>query len=353
MSPTRFLRISKSSLPPILLGSATPWTVKRVRRFYDSIAEIFEAWVERCQSPHTQRAYRGDVMAFVGFMRITWPKEAIRLLAVSVKDVQAFRKAMMANDAAPKTINRRIASLSSFYKYLAASSSELRLPIIVPNPAHAQFIRRGITDPREETRALSATRARQLLAMPASESVIDYRDRAILKLYLYTGIRLSTGCRLNVSDFHYDEDEATIRLHEKGDKRRTIGLHFVAAQAISEYLQQSGIESGPLFRPLLNARSKKLGHGRMDEATMYRVIQGYLDQLPAARKGTGASDGAPRTHPFTPHSLRATAATLLLDAGVDMRKVQDLLGHRHITTTQIYDKRRRRTSESASHDMPI
>ena len=56
---------------------------------------------------------------------------------------------------------------------------------------------------------------------------------------------------------------------------------------------------------------------------------------------------------YTPHSLRSTTANLLLDAGVDIRKVQELSGHRHITTTQIYDKRRRRTSESASHDVPI
>jgi site-specific recombinase XerD len=56
---------------------------------------------------------------------------------------------------------------------------------------------------------------------------------------------------------------------------------------------------------------------------------------------------------YTPHSLRATTATLLLDAGVDIKKVQDLLGRRHITTTQIYDKRRIATSQSASHDVPI
>jgi site-specific recombinase XerD len=318
MSPTRSLRISKSTLPPILLGSATPWTVKRVRRFYDSIAEIFEAWVKRCESPHTQRAYRGDVMAFVGFMRIRWPREAIRLLAISVKNVQTYRKAMIVNDAAPKTINRRIASLSSFYKYLAASSSELRLPIIVPNPAHAQFIRRGSTDPREETRTLSATRARQLLAMPAGETVVDYRDRAILKLYLYSGIRLSTGCRLNVSDFHYDGDEATVRLHEKGDKRRTIGLHYAAAQAISEYLEAAGITSGPLFRPLLNSRSRKLARGRMDEHTMYRLIRTYLNRLPGAKKVAEHQAQSSAGHIHTPHSLRATTATLLLDAGGQM-----------------------------------
>jgi site-specific recombinase XerD len=83
----------------------------------------------------------------------------------------------------------------------------------------------------------------------------------------------------------------------------------------------------------------------MDPATMYLTIQAYLEKLPGAMK-----DGR---CVYTPHSLRATTATLLLDAGVDITKVQELLGHRHITSTQIYDKRRRTTSESASHDVPI
>ncbi len=78
---------------------------------------------------------------------------------------------------------------------------------------------------------------------------------------------------------------------------------------------------------------------------MYRVIAGYVEKLPGAVK-----EGA---RLYSTHSLRATTATLLLDAGVDIRKVQELLGHRHVTTTQIYDKRRRTTKESASHDVPI
>jgi site-specific recombinase XerD len=83
----------------------------------------------------------------------------------------------------------------------------------------------------------------------------------------------------------------------------------------------------------------------MSEASMYRVIARYVARLPGAVK-----EG---TRLYSTHSLRATTATLLLDAGVDIRKVQELLGHRHVTTTQIYDKRRRTTKESASHDVPI
>ena len=341
-------------LPPILAGFATPRVRKQAERFYYSVAEIFEAWVNRRKSPHTRRAYREDVMAFVQFLGIQWPQASFELLTATIRDVQAFRQELIARDLAPKTINRRISSLSSFYKYLAAAAAELRLPITVPNPAHAQFIARESTDPRDETRALSATRARQVMGMPAGDSLTDYRDRAILKLYLYSGVRLSTGCRLKVSDFHQDGEEATIRLHEKGDKRRTIGLHYAAAQAIAEYIEHAGITSGPLFRPRLNPRSKKLAKRSMDPVTMYRLIESYLERVPGALKEVERLDGsAKRECLYTPHSLRATTATLLLDAGVDITKVQHLLGHRHITTTQIYDKRRRSTSESASHDVPI
>lgn len=83
---------------------------------------------------------------------------------------------------------------------------------------------------------------------------------------------------------------------------------------------------------------------------MYRLIMGYLERLPkAAHAEGGAATG--NTHgPYSPHSLRATSATLLLGAGVDIRKVQELPGHRHVTTTQIDDKRRIAATQGASHD---
>jgi integrase/recombinase XerC len=352
---TELVPVVKSELmPPVLAGHATPQIAERVERFYVSIAEIFERWVTRRKSAHTQRAYREDVMSFVKFMGFEWPRDAIELLAVSLKDVQAFRDELIGKDAAPKTLNRRISSLSSFYKYLGAAAAELRLPITISNPAHAQFIARESTDARDETRALTATRARQLMGLPVGDGVLAYRDRAILKLYLYSGVRLSTGCGLKISDFHQEHEQATIRINEKGGKRRTIGLHFAAAEAINEYIEAAGLKSGPLFRPQQNSRNEELADRHMNPVTMYLLIQSYLSRLPGALVEEERPDGSKgKKCIYTPHSLRATTATLLLDAGVDIRKVQELLGHRHITTTQIYDKRRRSTAESASHDVPI
>jgi site-specific recombinase XerD len=166
-----------------------------------------------------------------------------------------------------------------------------------------------------------------------------------LKTYLYTGIRLATACRLRVKDFHQDGEQATLTINEKGNKHRTIGIHFAAAEALAEYLAKASLETGPIFRARRAVHSTELGGRPMSEPSMYRVIASYVARLPSAVK-----EG---TRLYSTHSLRATTATLLLDAGVDIRKVQELLGHRHVTTTQIYDKRRRTTKESASHDVPI
>ncbi len=332
------------SLPPVLLGRATLEVQEKVGKFFASVADIFETWVARRKSKHTQRAYRQDVMSFVRFIGLRWPEDSHQLFTVSLKEVQAWRDSLVKENAAPKTLNRRVSSLSGFFKFLAVTAAELRLPITVPNPAHAQFIARGSTDARDETKAMTATRARQLMGLPTGDTLLDYRDRAILKFYLYTGARLSAGCRLKVSDFHHDGDEATVRLSEKGDHRRTIGIHFTAAQAIQEYLERAEITSGPLFRTRLNPKSRKLAEHGFTPVSMWRLLVSYLEELPGALRERQEPDGTVvKECVYTPHSLRATAATLLLDAGVDIRKVQDLLGHAKPTLsprpTQQYDRR--------------
>src|SRR5688572_32143920 len=84
-------------LPPILAGQFTPATKHRVEKFYSSIAEIFEAWVTRRQSPHTQRAYREDFMTFVKFADIAWPDESWKIVTVSIKDDRGFRRQLIAD----------------------------------------------------------------------------------------------------------------------------------------------------------------------------------------------------------------------------------------------------------------
>ena len=87
-----------SGLPPILAGNATPDTRQRVGQFFSSVASLFESWVTRRKSAHTQRAYREDVMSFVRFMGIEWPDQATALFSVSVRDVLSFREELLAKN---------------------------------------------------------------------------------------------------------------------------------------------------------------------------------------------------------------------------------------------------------------
>ena len=101
-------------LPPILEGCYTVTVEERVRRFVLGVPEMLERWISRRASPHTQRAYRQDLFTFIAFADIAWPAEAPGLFNVSVAQVHNYRDWMIARDDAPKTINRRISSLSGF-----------------------------------------------------------------------------------------------------------------------------------------------------------------------------------------------------------------------------------------------
>jgi site-specific recombinase XerD len=344
-------------LPPVVAGHESPVVRKKLESFYMSVAHMFEAWVKRSENYHTQRCYRRDVLSFIEFLNIDWPVDSWQLLKTSVEDVRRWRSFMSdEKDFAPKTLNRRISSLSGFFQFMREVAADAKLPIIVQNPAHKDFIKRPATDPVEETKPLTANQARKLMGYPAGDEILDFRDRAILKFYLFTGARIATGCNLDVADFRFDEDDSTIRIEEKGrsKSKRTIGIHPEAAEAIHEYIEKAGIVSGPLFRARLNSRSEKLGKKRIGLTAMYELLLRYLEKLPRSHKTIELPDGTTvKRCIFTPHSLRATTATMLLKSGVDIIDVQTLLGHRHVTTTQIYDKRVRQTTDSASHKVPF
>jgi site-specific recombinase XerD len=358
-------------MPPVLAGHGTPEVREAVGRFYASVHAMFEAWIARRQSPNTRRAYRRDVLDFVEFLGIPiattqtagkpvktiHPDHGWQLLKATVPQVQTWRDFLHEErNAAPNTLNRRVSSVSGFFRFMREAAAEARLPITVPNPAHSQFISRETQQPVTPTEALTATRARQLMSLPEGESVLAYRDRALLKLYLYTGARIGTGCRLKVEDFIDDDEDPKVHIQEKGrgKSKRPLGINAIAADAIREYIARAELTSGPLFRPRLNPRSEKLATRAMEGSTMYRLLQSYLERVPQAMKEHELQDGSKQIRClYSPHSIRATTATLLLDAGEDIREVQKLLGHKHITVTQVYDKRRRGTKDSASHRLAV
>src|SRR5213080_3394769 len=169
---------NKNLPPPVLGGNVTGAVRRRVEDLLFSLASCFEIWVTRRQS--------------------------LRILA-TIKVVHAFRDDLVTRDAAPKTLNRRISSVSSFYKHLGAAAGELRLPITVPNPAHAQFIARQSTSPGREQGPLGNPGAPGHGHACRPQCSRIPRSRAP-DIFLYSGARLSTACQLKVSDFHQDGD---------------------------------------------------------------------------------------------------------------------------------------------------
>lgn len=196
------------ALPPVLAGHETPAVREATERFYASVHAMFEAWLARRMSPNTRRAYQRDIIDFVEFIGVPTvkiklggkpvttidPEYGWELLKATVPQIQAWRDFLHGErNAAPNTLNRRVSSVSGFYRFMREAAAEALLPITVPNPAHSQFISREVQEPVSPIEALSATRARQLMSLPEGESVIAYRDRALLKFYLYTGSRIGTG----------------------------------------------------------------------------------------------------------------------------------------------------------------
>lgn len=345
-------------LPPMLPGHDTPVINARVRSFLGSVAAMFEAWVSRRENPNTQRAYRTDVMDFVRFKGIRWPDDDWQILKSTIPDVQEWRRFMVeVEHRAPKTILRRITSLSRFYEYMREQAAEFRLPLIVPNPAHKTHIPRDEAQPVSPTKELTASRVRQLKQAVVGDDLLAHRDRAVIWFYLYTGARIGTGCRLRIEDCHFDDFEdpyVLIQEKGKGTSRRKVGLNAEAAEVIQEYIAHAGLTSGPLFRARKSSRSAKLSDRSINAASMYRLIQEYLAKLPRATREVELHDGSKvRRCVYTPHSLRATTATQADEAGVPVTAIQELLGHSQLKTTQTYIKRRRTSKESASHRLPF
>jgi integrase/recombinase XerC len=268
---------------------------------------------ERQVSPHTLQAYRRDLDAFTryldGHYGGTWGFGRVDRLGI-----RSFLGEMQRHGLAKRSMARALSAVRSLYRFLQMHHGLDRSPVRASKAPKLGRRLPGYLD-RSRTDALfeaAETRARE--SDPAS-----CRDLAILELFYSSGLRLSELTGLNLPDLDLLSDQVKVR--GKGRKERLVPMGSRANQALRRYLE----EREPLARlPRADRQAVFLGRGgrRLTPRTVQRIVQ-------RAFLAIGA-DGL-RTH-----SLRHTFATHLLDAGADLRAVQELLGHASLSTTQIY-----------------
>ena len=280
-------------------------------------------WFANLDNPNTRRAYRNDLNEFMTFVGITSPEE---LRLVTRAHVLAWRKDLERRELAGGTIRRKLAALSSLFEYLSDANAVTHNPV------------KGVRRPKVEsyegkTPALGDAQARHLLKLPAGEDLKPKRDRALLSLLLYHGLRREELSQLTVQDVHARRGVPHLRVHGKGGKVRHIPLHPGTQELLTDYLEASGHaheKSGALFRPIRNNRTGELDRMLSGDG-IYKLVRGYAKQL-------GVAIGV--------HALRATAATNALEHEADIAKVQEWLGHANIATTRLYDRRKSRPEDS-------
>ena len=288
----------------------------------------FLEWLANISNPNTRRAYRHDLAEFMNFVGLREPEEFSR---VNRAHVLAWRKDLEQRSLKPATIRRKLSAVSELFDFLCEENSILR------NPVH------GVKRPREganegKTPALSDAQVRRLLDSPPPDTLKGCRDRAILAVLLYHGLRRGELCRLQVQHYQLRRGVPTLIVHGKGAKIRYLPMNPRAVALVEDYLTTAGHqadESGALFRPIKDS-SGALGHP-LNASSIYKdVLKRY------------AVDARIPPNMLRPHVLRATAATNALEHGSDITKVQEWLGHQSITTTRLYDRRRSKPEDSPS-----
>lgn len=255
--------------------------------------------IERGRSLLTIDNYNRYLSRFFSWTKIEGPSE------ITPTVLRQFRLRLNRNGLKKRTQNYYLIALRSFLKYL------VKLGIKSLPSEEVELARVG----EREIELITGNELERLLGAPAgngSEKIL--RDRAILELLFSTGLRVSELCSLNLDTIDLSRDEFSIR--GKGDKIRLVFLSPAAKKALETYLKKrSAVESEALFA---NLRGE-----RLTPRSVERIIRYY-----AIKAGIGKK--------VTPHTLRHSFATDLLQNGADLRAVQIMLGHSNISTTQIY-----------------
>jgi len=286
---------------------------------------------ERNLSPHTVRSYRADLIQFCRFLaapvemlpadNVTLddlpeaaeadiPRIAERLTALGPNEVRSWLSLMHASRYSRSSIARKLATLRSFYKYLVRTGELVSSPVsVIRTPKQAKRL----------PKCLAVEQIEALLKATEDGAFLGARDRAILEVLYSAGLRISELVALDLTDL--DEFGEVVRVMGKGRKERLAAVGAHAMAALHSYLSMRAATFGeahaddPLF-------VNKFGK-RLSDRSIRRKLNKYLRIA-----------GIPTD--VSPHTLRHSFATHMLDNGADLRSVQEMLGHRSLSTTQIY-----------------
>lgn len=234
-------------------------------------------------------------------------------LSVSHRQLRAYLAELTQAQYSERTVNRRLSALRSFFAWLVREGKTTEdAAAAVSSPKISKSLPHVMSDGQ----------VRHLLAVCEGTDPKDIRDKAILELMYASGARISEVSNLNTGDV--DFARAQVRLFGKGSKERIVPLYPAALSALSEYLEKvrpalALKKKAPQEQALfLSTRGRRMSAAALRAVFEKRVAEAGLDPS------------------LTPHAMRHTFATVLLDGGADLRSVQELLGHENLATTQIY-----------------
>ena len=266
---------------------------------------------EKNASPHTLKSYANDLRQFEAFLG----SEGLMPQDLTARHVRAFLVALHARGLDPSSVGRKLAAVRSWLSFL------VRRGVLERNPAREV---RGPRLPRKLASFLPVDEAHDLMEAhrlkfggvrdaPPKPPIDRVRATAILELLYASGVRVSELTGLDLEDV--DHRARTVRVLGKGRKERIVPFGSKAASALDAWLARRGDQAGPLF---LATRG-----GRMNPRTVYGLVRASAPLVGITRK-------------VSPHTLRHSFATHLLDGGADPRAIQELLGHSRLSTTQRY-----------------
>lgn len=264
--------------------------------------------VERGLSNNTIVSYERDLKAYSTFLKVQLSIQTVN--EIGRVHILQFLKYLKETGKSSKTIARHIASIRSFHQFLLREKRANEDPSVHIETPQVE---------RKLPNVLSLAEVEKLLETPKLTSPIGYRDKAMLELLYATGIRVSELIQLNVSDVHLMM--GFIRCYGKGRKERIVPIGRTATNAIEQYLKKGRSKLAKQHKTealFLNHHGKRISR------------QGFWKNLKKIAKEAGIQKE------LTPHTLRHSFATHLLENGADLRAVQEMLGHADISTTQIY-----------------